>query len=121
MEILKDNVNSVTVARCRGRMDGASTEKVHEDIVPILLDRRPVLLDFTGVSHISEAGLRTLLAVYRQAQAVDGKVALVGLSTELHEVLSATGFLRFFVIAQDVEAGVAALAENPGVDQEVVA
>jgi anti-sigma B factor antagonist len=114
MEVRKDSVGAVNVARLSGDLDSASAADVHEEILPILLDKRPVLLDFTDVSHISDTGLRTMLAIYRQAQAVDGKVAVVGLSVELRAALRATGFLRFFVVADDVPAGLLALrAEEP--------
>jgi anti-sigma B factor antagonist len=109
MEVNKKRVGPVTVARLTGVMDNASTTQIHEQIVPMLLNRRPLLMDLTGVSHVSDAGLRTLLTVYRQAQAVDGSVALVGLSDEVRTVLAATGFLRFFLVANDVPAGISAL------------
>ncbi|HEX6077544.1 MAG TPA: STAS domain-containing protein [Micromonosporaceae bacterium] len=109
MEVNKKRMGPVTVARLTGVMDSASTSQIHEQIVPMLLNRRPLLMDMTGVSHVSDAGLRTLLTVYRQAQAVDGNVALVGLSDEVRTVLAATGFLRFFVVANDVPTGLTAL------------
>ncbi|GAB1688734.1 STAS domain-containing protein [Krasilnikovia sp. M28-CT-15] len=111
MHITKDNVSDVTVARLVGTLDGAYAQEVHDGIVEILLDRQPVLLDFSGVPHVAQDGLRTMLAIYRQAQALDGKVCVVGVTGELHLALRATGFLRFFLVADDVEDGVAVLQE----------
>lgn len=105
MQVSKDLVNAVMVVRLRGNLDSSSAGELHDEIVPILLDKHPVLLDFTGVGHVTDAGLRTMLVVYRQAQAVDGLVAVVGLSQELRSALAATGFLRFFLIADDVAGG----------------
>jgi anti-sigma B factor antagonist len=109
MQVTKDIVSAVTVARLVGTLDSSTAPALHEEIMPMLLDQRPILLDFTEVSHVSDAGLRTMLAIYRQAQAVDGTVALVGISDELRTALSATGFLRFFVVADDVAGGLKAL------------
>jgi hypothetical protein len=53
-----------------------------------------------------------MLAIYRQAQAMDGKVCVVGLSGELHLALSATGFLRFFIVADDIDHGIVVLQET---------
>jgi anti-sigma B factor antagonist len=107
--VTKDKFSDVTVARIIGVLDSAYAKEVHDGIVPILLDRRPVLLDFTQVPHVSQDGLRTMLAIYRQAQALDGKVCVVGVAGELHLALSATGFLRFFIVADDVEGGLLVL------------
>jgi len=109
MHITRDNVKDVTVARLIGALDGAYAKEVHDGIVPILLDRQPLLMDFTEVPHVSHDGVRTMLAIYRQAQALDGKVCVVGLVGDLHLALTATGFLRFFIVADDIEGGVLVL------------
>lgn len=109
MNVTRDSVGAVNIARLSGDLDSASAADLHEQIMPLLLDRRPMLLDFTEVTHISDAGLRTMLLVYRQAQAVDGTVAVVGLSDELRAALAATGYLEFFHVADDVDGGLRAL------------
>lgn len=111
MEVTRDSISDVTVARIVGSLDGAYAQAVHDGIVPLLLDQQPILLDFSGVSGVSHEGFGTMLAIYRQAQAICGKVAIVGLSDDLHSTLSATGFLRFFVVTDDVASGLAALAD----------
>ncbi|WP_306210623.1 STAS domain-containing protein [Actinoplanes sp. RD1] len=109
MHITRDTIEDVTVARLIGVLDGTYAQDVHEGIVPILLDRQPILLDFTEVPHVSQDGLRTMLAIYRQAQALNGKVCVVGVGGDLHLALSATGFLRFFLTAEDVDGGLEVL------------
>jgi anti-sigma B factor antagonist len=109
MHITRDNISDITVARIVGTLDSKYAKEVHDGIVPILLDRQPILLDFTEVPHVSQDGLRTMLAIYRQAQAMDGKVCVVGVSGELHLALSATGFLRFFIVADDIDHGIVVL------------
>jgi len=109
MHITKDTISDVTVARIAGILDSTYAKEVHDGIVPILLERQPILLDFTDVPHVSQDGLRTMLAIYRQAQAIDGKVCVVGITGELHLALSATGFLRFFLVAEDIDEGIVVL------------
>ncbi len=112
MHVTRDISSDVIVARFAGTLDSDYSQQVHEGIVPLLLDGQPIVLDFTDVMRVSHAGLRTMLAIYRQAQAIDGKVCVIGLSGDLHLALKATGFLRFFVIADDVESGLSALQEQ---------
>lgn len=102
MEITTDTIGPVTVIGLTGQLDSRSAPAAQERILSLLPDSRPVLLDLTGVSYLSSAGLRTMLLVYRQARTVDSFIALVGLSAELRGVMAATGFLRFFVVADCV-------------------
>ncbi|MEU3454721.1 STAS domain-containing protein [Micromonospora sp. NPDC006766] len=117
MEISKNSVNDVTVARLAGVLDSSTAGDVHAEILPMLMEHRPLLLDFGAVSHVSDAGLRTMLVIYRQAQCVDGRVAVVGLNRDLRSALAATGFLRFFAVADDLAGGLAALGTEAGTEQ----
>jgi anti-sigma B factor antagonist len=62
------------------------------------------------VPYMSSAGLRTLLSLYRQTTKEEGKLVLVGLSEELVDTMSVTGFLDFFIAKTTQEEGLAALA-----------
>ena len=68
-----------------------------------------ILLDLSRTSYLSSAGLRVLLLVYRQAQHSGSVLALAGLGDDVREVMSATGFLDFFTVADTVEHGLEAL------------
>ena len=109
MDISKRIIDSVTVISLVGSLDSRSAPAVQETILPSLPEDGRVLLDLGEVTFVSSAGLRTMLLIYRQAQCVDTTVALVGLSDQLREVLSATGFLGFFVVADSVDGGLAGL------------
>jgi anti-sigma B factor antagonist len=69
-----------------------------------------VLVDLSAVPYMSSAGLRTMLLLYRNAQAVGTTVCLVGVSTELQEMMEATGFLGYFPVHDTVEDGLRELA-----------
>jgi anti-sigma B factor antagonist len=114
MEIRKRTVDAVAVISLSGDLDSRSAPAVQDKMTALLPANSRVLLDFTGVPYVSSAGLRTMLLVYRQAQCVDSTVALVGLSAELKSVLAATGFLDFFVVADNVQAGISALGQREG-------
>jgi anti-sigma B factor antagonist len=61
------------------------------------------------VSYMSSAGLRMMLLLYRQATGAQTKLAVVGLSDDLKDTMSATGFLDYFTTGETLEAGLAAL------------
>jgi len=112
MQIHEYKIDSLLVIRLTGDLDGRSAPVAQEQILPSLPADEKILLDLTGVPFVSSAGLRTMLLIYRQAQIMNSSVALVGLSAELHDVLSATGFLGFFVIADTLAEAVELLRDS---------
>ena len=63
----------------------------------------------TKVNYMSSAGLRTLLLIYRQSTSQSVKIALVGVSEEVKDVMTMTGFVKFFALCDTLEAGLAAV------------
>lgn len=109
MDIRQQTIGSIRVISLHGDLDSRSSPAAQEQILPALPANGRVLLDLSDVPFISSAGLRTMLLIYRQAQCVNSTVALLGLSAELRGVLSATGFLGFFIVADSLTEGVEAL------------
>lgn len=106
MRLKRSVVGSVAVLVLTGDLDAHAAELVNDDVLPIMPEHSEVLLDLSEVAHLTSAGLRILLRLYRQGQCLDTTVALVGLSTELRQVLAAAGFLGYFTVADSVSDGV---------------
>lgn len=96
---------SVTVVALDGELDSASAPAVQERLAELVQPDGRVLVDLTAVPYMSSAGLRTLLLLYRNAQAVNTSVGLVGVSPELRQMMEATGFLGFFALSDSVHDG----------------
>ena len=109
MNVVSQTVASVMVIGLQGDLDSRSAAAAQEQILALLPAGERVLIDLSGVPYVSSAGLRIMLLIYRQAQCIDSSVALVGLSDELRSVMSATGFLGFFTVADGLAAGLRAL------------
>ena len=109
MQIRKRTIDSVTVISLVGDLDGRAAATAQDRILPLLPAEQRIVFDLVGVPYVSSAGMRILLLIYRHAQCVHSSVALVGLSEQVRGVLAATGFLRFFVIADNLADGVRAL------------
>jgi anti-sigma B factor antagonist len=92
-----------------GEMNSDTSNKIYETIISHIDPREQVVLDMTKVRYVSSAGIRALLLLYRSLLDGGGKVVLVGLSEELEEVLSITGFLEFFQTQHTVDAAVRAI------------
>jgi len=109
MEVVIKSVKGVTVMELSGSLDGKTAPEVQKQVLAGAEGQNRVILDMTAVSFVSSAGLRILLLLYRQLKAKGGKIALIGTSEEIKDVMSNTGLINFFLIADSLEGGIAAL------------
>lgn len=109
MKVTVKKVEQVSVVEIAGEIDSKNAPQIHEKISALIQPEAKILLDMSQVSYMSSAGLRVLLATYRNTSSQKAHVVLTGLSEELHDIMSATGFLRFFTIYETVEVGLEAL------------
>ena len=108
-------VNTTTVQNAKvvtlaGEIDGSTAPQAQEQILALTGTGVKVALDMTGVTYMSSAGLRMLLLAYRTVNGKGGKIVLVGLSSELKDTMSVTGFLDFFTCTDTLDAGIKELA-----------
>lgn len=99
----------IQVVEIEGDIDASTATDVQKQVLPLTTPGSKILLNMTAVPYMSSAGLRMLLSIYRQAEAKEGKLALVGLSEELQDTMSVTGFLDFFKTFDNLEAGLKSL------------
>ena len=112
MEINLKKLQEIQVVELIGDVDASTAPEVQQQILPLAQPNSKLLLDMSQVPYMSSAGLRVLLSLYRQATAQDGKLVLVGLSEDLQDTMSVTGFLDFFTTDETVEAGLTQLKES---------
>lgn len=106
MDVQISKEGAVHVVALSGELDANTSPVAQQQIMPLATDGARILLDMAGVTFMSSAGLRLLLATYRQVVAKNAVVALARLSEELKETMSVTGFLTFFTVHDDVASGV---------------
>lgn len=109
MDINIKTVEDVKVVELNGDVDANTAPTVQQQVVPLAEPGSKILMDMTQVPYMSSAGLRMLLSMYRQTEAKKGKLVLVGLSEELQDTMSVTGFLDFFTTCETVDRGLEAL------------
>ncbi len=112
MEINITSIDQITVIKVNGDIDASTAAAAQQEILPAAKAGNPVLLDLTQVPYMSSAGLRVLLSIYRQVTAQSIPFVLVGLSEEIQDTMSVTGFIDFFTICETPESGLEQL-KNP--------
>jgi anti-sigma B factor antagonist len=104
-----ETVEQVQIVHLVGDIDGATAPNAQAAIVGVAGPGCKIVLDMSGVSYMSSAGLRLLLVVYRNIKGQGGEVILAGLTEDLKDTMEMTGFLDFFQYRDTLDAGLAAL------------
>jgi anti-sigma B factor antagonist len=110
VEVIQSKMQDVDVVKLTGDLDGSSAPNVQAQIMPLAIPNAKMVLDMSGVTYMSSAGLRMLLVMYRTINSKSGKVVLVGLSEDIQETMSMTGFLGFFTYLETLDEGLKTLA-----------
>ncbi len=110
IEINIETLQQVNVIRLIGEIDAGSAAVVQQKVLPLSGPGCQIILDLSKVAYMSSAGLRMLLSVYRQISGSQGRIVLVGLSEELKDTMSMTGFLGYFTVQETLETGLQAFS-----------
>lgn len=104
MEIRSTVDKNTIVLEVSGAIDGSTAPDLRQAITEAVQPGRQILLDMHKVHFMSSAGLRVMLLLHRQLQQHDSKVVLVGLLDPIYDAMEATGFLKYFDTAADLDA-----------------
>lgn len=112
MKVTLIDQDDITVVVVSGDID-SKTAPEFERFTKLAMEKNEVIaIDLTAVGFMSSAGLRVLLMVYRNIKHQNGKVVLVGVSEEIQDVMSTTGFINFFQIAETLEEAIVDLKQE---------
>jgi len=103
MEVIIHTKNDIVYITIQGSVDSKTAGDLQARIMEKLADLNKIIMDFSSVDFLSSAGLRVLLMLYRQLNANGGKVLLVGVSDEICDIMSMTGFINFFELYNTIE------------------
>jgi anti-anti-sigma factor len=110
MEFAQEQAGDCVIVRLAGRLDSGAAKSAEDGFNAALTSGTPHLaIDMTKLDYISSAGLRVLLVMAKKVQQAKGKVALFGLSPNVREVFSVSGFDTIFSIQPDSAAALAAV------------
>jgi len=109
MEIVEKQIGDVDILVMTGEIDGNNAGEAQSRVMARITPGAILLLDMSGVTFMSSAGLRMLLSTYRSITSNDGRIVLVGLSEDIQDTMSATGFLSYFVCQPTVDEALGVL------------
>ncbi|SRR5574344_1479502 len=81
-----------------GRLDTAASQQFAADMMPLLDNAdKHIVLDCSKLEFISSSGLRLFLSLRKATIAKGGDVTIIGVSAEIRQVFTITGFYSLFV------------------------
>ncbi len=107
MNIETEHRGDILILRPLGRLDSSNSPEL-EQLLSEQLDAgcQRLVLDFSGLSYISSAGLRVVLLAGKKLRASKGKIVLTSLQDMVRDVFDMSGFLTLFAVADSLEEGV---------------
>ena len=94
---------SAEIYKLGASLDSSNNVQEQEKILAIFEKGSNVILDMTDCTYVSSAGLRVMLYSYKVANSKGLKLYLVGVCDEVRDVMSMTGFEKFFEYFNTVE------------------
>jgi anti-anti-sigma factor len=110
MEISLGLSGSVPILSLSGRLDSLSSQLLEERVQPLLDGTQTdhvgyrLVVDCSGLSYVSSAGLRVFLLIQRQLVAKGGGVVFASLSKPVLDLFQLAGLHNIFVIEETVSA-----------------
>ena len=104
-------VRGITVMVMMGRLDTTNAPLFDAQTAPFLAEsRNRVLLDFSGLTYISSAGLRSIIRIIKHTAICGGRIGIFAVPAPILELIEISGFQPLLDIYPDRET---ALNGNP--------
>ena len=101
MDIVKENSEDGIVLKLSGKLDTNTAPELEKAITELFVSEelKNLELDMAGVTYLSSAGLRVLLATQKKINTLKGQLVITNASKTLKEVFEITGFMGILTIA----------------------
>ena len=114
MECKVREIANVTLIQVEGRIDH-TTAKAFEDVLSSQVtgcagEDKKLLLDLSGVTFMSSAGLRVLMIAAKQCRKQNGRMVLAALQPMIREVFQISRFDSLFEVFPTVRAALEAIS-----------
>ncbi len=101
--------SGVTVLKLTGRLNlGPATNQLRTHLRELIASGHSnLLLDLSQVLHIDSAGLGEIVAAYKASERAGGRLKLLSLPAQIHELMRSTKLLAVFEVFEDESTALA--------------
>ena len=114
MECRVTEIADVALIQVEGRIDHTTAKAFEDTLSPHAAgctgEEKKLLLDFSGVTFMSSAGLRVLMIAAKQCRKQGGKMVLAALQPMIQEVFQISRFDTVFEVFPTVRAALEAIS-----------
>jgi anti-sigma B factor antagonist len=111
MQVNFDHPGKLLLIAISGRLDTNTAPEFDAQVTPLLAQPNPnIVVDLSGVTYISSAGLRSILQLVKHTAAHGGRVGLFGAPSHILEVIEISGFPALLDLYPNRES---AIAQHP--------
>lgn len=104
VELKEEKKGDVLLLKIKGRLDAISSPVAEKKVFECINNgQHKLLLDFSGVSYLSSAGMRMLLSTTKKLKSLSGKLVVCSITTNVMDVLKMSGFDHVLEIAKTEE------------------
>lgn len=92
-DLKEETKGKVFILHIKGRLDALSSPTAEKRIFDAINSgQQKLLLDMSGVTYLSSAGMRMLLSTSKKLRTLSGKMAISGMTANVLDVLKMSGF-----------------------------
>ncbi len=91
------NQDDVVIVDCTGRIIlGEESAYLRDTVKKLIVEKRKLVLNLSGVAYIDSAGLGTLVSLYTTARNSGGSIKLANLTRRVGDLLQVTKLVTIF-------------------------
>lgn len=104
VDVKEELKGDVLILHIRGRLDAISSPAAEKRVFDsINSGQHKLLLDFSGVTYLSSAGMRMLLSTTKKLKTLSGKLCVCQITSNVMDVLKMSGFDHVLELFQTEE------------------
>jgi anti-anti-sigma factor len=93
VDVTEEKKGDILILRMRGRLDAISSPSTEKKVFDsINSGQEKLLLDLSGISYLSSAGMRMLLSTTKKLKSLSGKLVVCNVTSNVMDVLKMSGF-----------------------------
>jgi len=101
-----------SVVQISGKIDASTSDDLEDTLIDLIDQGEPnIILDLTGTTYISSAGLRVLIVATKQVYDT-GHFCLCNVSSNVLEIIEMAGFNLFMNVYDNLATAKQGIAEN---------
>jgi len=111
MDIKITEQNGITVLTISGNMDAVTVSDFNSEWKKALDDGvTKLVIEMSGLSYISSAGLRGILMLAKSAKPLNVGIVYAGMQSMVADMFKLSGFLSILVTCPDLDSAIAKLS-----------